>query len=94
MNTKTLTAALMAALALPALAETPSAGCGTASPSSGTFTLASDGLTRTYRLHVPAALDAAKPAPLALISTAGAEMKTSSSPIRSSPPRPTSAGSS
>ena len=67
MHSKTLTAALMIVLALPALAETPSAGCGTASPSSGTLTLASDGLTRTYRLHVPVALDAAKPAPLALI---------------------------
>lgn len=67
MRAKILTTALMGALALPAMAETPSAGCGAAAPTSGTFTMASDGMTRTYRMHVPAGLDTAKPAPVALI---------------------------
>jgi polyhydroxybutyrate depolymerase len=67
MHAKTLITTLLVALALPAMAETPSAGCGTAAPASGTFTLASDGLSRTYRMHVPAGMDAAKPAPVALI---------------------------
>lgn len=67
MPKKTLTAAILAFLALPAMAETSSAGCGATAPESGTFTLASDGLTRTYRMHVPKDLDPAKPAPVAFI---------------------------
>lgn len=54
-------------LALPAFAERPSAGCGSTVPGSGIYTVADGALTRTYRMHVPAGLDAAKPAALALI---------------------------
>ena len=59
-------AALMLA-AVPSLAETPSAGCTATAPTSGVYTMADGALTRTYRLHVPAGVDAAKPAPLALV---------------------------
>ena len=62
----TLAAAMTLSVA-PALAERPSAGCGAAVPASGIYTIADGALTRTYRMHVPAGLDAAKPAPLALI---------------------------
>lgn len=63
----TALATALALAAAPVIAETPSPGCGAASPASGVFTLADGPLTRTYRMHVPAGLDAAKPAPLALI---------------------------
>jgi polyhydroxybutyrate depolymerase len=51
----------------PALAERPSPGCDGATAASGTYQMADGALMRTYRMHVPAGLDAARPAPLALI---------------------------
>jgi poly(3-hydroxybutyrate) depolymerase len=53
--------------AIPAVAERPSAGCGSAVPASGVYQIADGALTRTYNMHVPAGLAAASPAPLALI---------------------------
>ena len=50
-----------------ARAETPSEGCGTAAPVSGIYQTDVGGLTRTWRMQIPSGLDAAKPAPLALI---------------------------
>lgn len=50
-----------------AVAETPSAGCGTSGPASGIYQLADGDLTRTYRLHVPAGYDPTRPAPMALV---------------------------
>ena len=50
-----------------AQAETPSEGCGTAAPVSGIYQTDVGGLTRTWRMQIPSGLDAARPAPLALI---------------------------
>ncbi|MDM7931546.1 hypothetical protein [Tabrizicola sp.] len=60
-------AAFLAILGTPLIAETPSEGCGKAVPASGAFQLPDGEQTRTWRLHVPAGVDAAQPAPLALI---------------------------
>jgi polyhydroxybutyrate depolymerase len=46
--------ALIGSLAcLPLMARAQTAGCGTAGPGSGTYTLAHHGLTRSFRLFVP-----------------------------------------
>lgn len=67
MSVTAFAGALLGLSGTPLLAETPSAGCGTAAAQSGIFQLSDGGLTRTWRMHVPAGLDAARPAPLALI---------------------------
>jgi polyhydroxybutyrate depolymerase len=48
-------------------AETPSAGCASATFASGVHQLADGDLSRTYRAFVPSGIDAARPAPLALV---------------------------
>lgn len=55
------------ACSVAAGAVTPSAGCGTAGPVSGTYTFVSGGLTRTYRLHVPTGYSRTTPSPLVAI---------------------------
>lgn len=63
-------AALAAGLTLvsaPLSAQMSSAGCGGDLLPSGVYQMEDDGLTRTYRLHVPEGYDGAEPLPVVLV---------------------------
>ncbi len=61
-----MTAMVCVSLAAQA-APSPSAGCGGTSLASGIHTLQRQGLTRTYRLHLPSGYSATRPAPLVIV---------------------------
>ena len=60
-------AILLAAAPLAANAAVSSAGCGQSALASGSYTMVDQGVTRTYRLHVPTGYSASTPAPLVAV---------------------------